>query len=408
MQHADEQPIARSSDGPSPLSRHTERSPHLVSDSNFTLGTSSLEPMLRPTTPVPRTGWRARAYSVSRGLWNPGLSDKEQRQRDREAQIAATLRGKHVTAFFCLKGGISKTSTTAAVSMALAGLRPDPVFSIDANPDAGDLAERLIGEQLAGITQLSRHIDSVNTLDQLSQYTVTAGRLTVLPGEPNPVLGDSLSAEDFERILETVQRFYSNVQVDCGTGVTHPLMRGILRHATTAVIPAAWSVTGARRAMETIQWLRDNGFVHLADSCIVVLTAKDIVSGRVDKEAVKRHLASGSELIVVPADPHMADGGKIEWEQMRPKTQEAFLDIAEAISRRFTADDEAWQRSRLVRESATPAPVQAPGSVPSAASQKARADVAAATEVMHEAEKSPADAAQAGDREPSAAERGGR
>ena len=330
------------------MSTPREHSPSLTTNADA-------GPMLRPTLPKPRTGWRAVAYRWSRGTWNPGLSDKEQKQRDREAQIATQLRGKHVTAFFCLKGGISKTSTTAAVSTALANLRPDPVFAIDANPDAGDLAERLVGEQLAGITALSRHIDQVHSLEDLSRYTVTSGRLTVLPGEPNPVLGDSLSSTDFERILHTVQRFYSNVQVDCGTGVTHPLMSGILRYTSTAVIPAAWSVTGARRAMETIAWLRDNGFAHLADSCIVVLTAKDIVSKSVDKDAVQRHLAAGSELIVVPADPHMADGGQLNWEQLRPRTQEAFLDIAEAITRRFARhDDEAqhWPNKQPSRGTA--------------------------------------------------------
>ncbi|MBO3143329.1 MinD/ParA family ATP-binding protein [Dermatophilus congolensis] len=300
--------------------------------------------MLRPAPPVPRTGWRGVAYRVTDGRWNPGVSSAEQRRRAREAQIGAALNGKHVTAYFCLKGGISKTSTTAAVATALANLRPDPVLAIDANPDAGDLSERLVGKKLSGITELARNIESVHSVEDLARFTVSAGRLVVLPGEPNPVLGDSLSSQDFERILGTVQRFYSNVHVDCGTGVTHPLMSGILRHATTVVIPAAWSVTGARRAMESIQWLRDSGFVHLADNCVVVLTSKDIVSSHVDKKSVQRHLAARSELIVVPADPHMADGGQIDWEHLKPKTREAFLNIAEAVSRRFAtqqSDDHA-------------------------------------------------------------------
>ena len=292
-------------------------------------------PMVRPRRTRPREGWRAFAYHASGGMWNPGPSEKEQRRRDREAQIATQLRGKHVTAFFCLKGGISKTSTTAATSVALSDLRPDPVFAIDANPDAGDLAERLVGSQLAGITALSRHIDTIDSLEDLSQYTVTSGRLTVLPGEPNPVLGDSLKSDDFERILGVVQRYYSYVQVDCGTGVTHPLMRGILKYTTTAVVPAAWSVTGARRAAETLDWLEDNGFEHLARTSIVVLTAKDIVSRSVDKDAVLEHLGKAGDLIVVPADPHMADGGTLDWDVLRPQTREAFLDIAEAITRRF-------------------------------------------------------------------------
>ncbi|MDO5627654.1 MAG: hypothetical protein Q4G43_04960 [Mobilicoccus sp.] len=292
-------------------------------------------PMIRQRERRPRTGWRSVAYNASGGRWNPGLSAKEARIRDREARIATQLRGRHVTAFFCLKGGISKTSTTAATSIALSNLRPDPVFAIDANPDAGDLAERLVGDRLAGITRLAHDIDKVTSLDELARYTATSGRLTVLPGEPNPTLGNSLSSRDFENVMHVVQRYYSFVQVDCGTGVTHPLMAGILKFANTVVIPAAWSITGAKRAAESIEWLEEHGFEDLARTSIVVLTAKDIVSRSVDKEAVTQHLWKAGDLIVVPADPHVADGARLDWDQLRPATREAYLDIASAITGRF-------------------------------------------------------------------------
>ncbi|GMA42114.1 MinD/ParA family ATP-binding protein [Mobilicoccus caccae] len=292
-------------------------------------------PMVRTRSPKPRSGWQSMAYTLTGGRWNPGISDREQRERDRERQISTQLRGKHVTAFFCLKGGISKTSTTAATSIALSDLRPDPVFSIDANPDAGDLAERLVGGRLSGIAALARDIDRIGSLDDLSRHTATRGRLTVLPGEPNPTLGDSLSADDFDAVMRVVQRYYSFVQVDCGTGVTHPLMEGVLRFADTVVIPAAWSVTGARRAAETIDWLADHGFEDLARTCIVVLTAKDIVSSAVDKDAVLDFLSRAADVVVVPADPHVADGALLDWEALQPATREAYLDIAAAITKRF-------------------------------------------------------------------------
>lgn len=196
-------------------------------------------PMIRPSSPRPRQGWRALAYGVTGGLWNPGIGPTEEKERERERQIATQLRGRHVTAFFCLKGGISKTSTTAATSIALSDLRPDPVFAIDANPDAGDLAERLVGRRLSGIGALASHIEQIDSLEALSQYTATTGRLTVLPGEPNPVLGDSISADDFECVMRAVQKYYSFVQVDCGTGVTHPLMEGVLRFAVRPKLPQA-------------------------------------------------------------------------------------------------------------------------------------------------------------------------
>ncbi len=297
-------------------------------------------PMIRRREPRPRMGWRGFVYETTGGRWNPGQSVKEQRIRERERQISRQLRGKHVTAFFCLKGGISKTSTTAATSIAMANLRPDPVFAIDANPDAGDLAERLVGQSRAGITELSAGIDRIDSLDALSRYTLTAGRLTMLPGEPNPELGDSLSSEDFRRIMGVVQRYYNVVQVDCGTGVTHPLMRGILEFADTVVIPASWSITGARRAAETILWLETHGFERLARTSIVVLTAKDLVSRSVDKEAVRSYLSQAADLIVVPSDPHVADGALIDWEQLGPATKEAYLDIAASITKRFP--DGGW------------------------------------------------------------------
>lgn len=287
----------------------------------------------RPTRP--RQGWQALAYGATGGRFNPGPGAKEARRLDREAQIATQLRGKNVTAFFCLKGGVSKTSTTAATSIALSNLRPDPVFAIDANPDAGDLSERIVGRQLSGISDLAAAVDDVRSLDDLNRFTVTSGRLTVLPGEPSPILGGSLRAADFRRVMELVRRYYSFVQVDCGTGVTHPLMGGILEYTDTVVVPAAWSITGARRAAETLDWLADNGFEHLARTSIVVLTAKDVVSRNVDKDAVLEHLGRAADLIVVPADPHMADGALIDWDLLLPATREAYLEIAAAITRRF-------------------------------------------------------------------------
>lgn len=240
-----------------------------------------------------------------------------------------------MTAFFCLKGGISKTSTTAATSIALSNLRPDPVLALDANPDAGDLAERLTGERVNGIVPLAREAQTISSAAELGRFTRTVGRLTVLPGEPNPVLGDSLSAEDFRRVMQVVQRYYSMVQIDCGTGVTHPLMAGILSVASTVVVPASWSITGAKRAAETLEWLGENGYPQLANSAVVVLTAKEVVSRQVDREAVLAHLGAAADLIVVPADEHMADGAVIDWGALKPATRDAYLEIAAAIVKRF-------------------------------------------------------------------------
>nr|BFE44753.1 hypothetical protein GCM10017547_26460 [Pseudarthrobacter oxydans] len=288
--------------------------------------------------PRPKSGVRGAIYTVTRGAWNLGPGPKQLREEELGRRISRQLQGSYNTAVLSLKGGIGKTSTTVGVGLTLAEYRGDAPCAIDANPDSGDLVERALGEGIyqqatpRTITDLLRNIETIDSLTALARYMHHAGRLHLIAGEQDPEVSDSLTAEEYLRIRKLISAYYSVALTDCGTGVTHNAMSGILQSADNLVIAAGYAVSGAKRARSTLQWLASHGYEDLARNAIVVITDKDEVSSRVDKDAIEEHLAGiCRELIAVPHDRGVADGDLVTLDVLKPETRRAYKEIAAAI-----------------------------------------------------------------------------
>ncbi|MFD0045367.1 MinD/ParA family protein [Pseudarthrobacter scleromae] len=288
--------------------------------------------------PRPKGGVRGAIFNMTGGAWNLGPGPKQRQDEDLGRRISRQLQGSYNTAVLSLKGGIGKTSTTVGVGLTLAEYRGDAPCAIDANPDSGDLVERALGEGIyqqsspRTITDLLRNIESVDSLTALARYMHHAGRLHLIAGEQDPEVSDSLTAEEYLRIRKLISAYYSVALTDCGTGVTHNAMSGILQSADNLVIAAGYAVSGAKRARSTLQWLASHGYEDLARNAIVVITDKDEVSSRVDKDAIEDHLAGiCRELIAVPHDRGVADGDLVTLDVLKPETRRAYKEIAAAI-----------------------------------------------------------------------------
>ena len=293
---------------------------------------------VRPDRPRPTTGVRGALYSATGGYVNLGPSARDQDDAELERRIARPLSGSFNTAVLSLKGGIGKTSTTVGVGMILAEYRGDHPCAIDANPDSGDLAERALGEMLyqkvkpRTVTDIVRDIDAIQSLTALTDYMHHANRLHLVAGEQDPALSDALTADEYSKIHHLVSQYYAVTLTDCGTGVSHPAMAGVLPRATNLVIASGYAVSGAKRARNTLQWLAGHGYENLARNAIVVVTDKDQVSNRVDKRAIEEHLAGYCrKLITVPHDRGVADGDRISLEKLSGNTRRAYKEIAAAI-----------------------------------------------------------------------------
>ena len=286
----------------------------------------------------PRGGFRGWLYRLTGGALNLGPSPAEREEAELNRRIRRRLDGSRNTALLSMKGGVGKTSTTVGVGLTLASVRSGSVCAIDANPDAGDLIERALGEgayeserQLT-ITRLLRELGDNDSRVALDAYLHEVRSLRLLAGEQDPDLSDSLRAEDYERVYSLVSRHYGVTLTDCGTGVSRPAMRGILEHADNIVVAAGFAVSGAKRARDTLLWLSAHGFEHLAKEAIVVVTDKDDVSARVDKAAIEAALAGMCRMLIsVPHDKAVADGDLVSLEAVRPETRRAYKEIAAAI-----------------------------------------------------------------------------
>lgn len=288
--------------------------------------------------PRPVGGFRGAMYKLTGGAWNMGPGPKQRQEDELARRISRQLQGSYNTAILSLKGGIGKTSTTVGVGLTLAEFRGDAPCAIDANPDSGDLVERALGEGIyqqaspRTITDLLENIDSIDSLTALAQYMHHAGRLHLIAGEQDPEVSDSLTAEEYLRIRKLISGYYSVALTDCGTGVTHNAMSGILQSADNLVIAAGYAVSGAKRARSTLQWLASHGYEDLARNAIVVITDKDEVSSRVDKDAIEEHLSGiCRQLIAVPHDRGVADGDLVTLDVLKPETRRAYKEIAAAI-----------------------------------------------------------------------------
>ncbi|WP_458778774.1 MinD/ParA family ATP-binding protein [Arthrobacter sp. D3-16] len=308
----------------------TRRSPY---------GSATVETQfVRPDRPRPNSGFRGAVYSATGGLVNLGPSARDQDEAELERRIARPLSGSFNTAILSLKGGIGKTSTTVGVGMILAEYRGDHPCAIDANPDSGDLAERALGEMLyqkvkpRTVTDIVRDIGEIKSLTVLTDYMHHANRLHLIAGEQDPALSDALTAEEYLKIKQLVSQYYAVTLTDCGTGVSHPAMAGVLPQATNLVIASGYAVSGAKRARNTLEWLAAHGYESLARNAIVVVTDKDQVSSRVNKRAIEEHLAGYCrQLITVPHDRGVADGDRISLNKISAATRRAYKEIAAAI-----------------------------------------------------------------------------
>ena len=294
--------------------------------------------LVRPPKAVPQGGIRGAMYRLTSGRVNFGPSQTQIRLAERDSRISRSLERPYSTVFLSFKGGIGKTSTAVGVGLALAQARGVPPIAIDADPDSGDLAERLLGEdemlrlRPRSITDLVGDIPRVKTWTDLSGYITQVDRLHVVAGEQDPAVSDSLTADGYRRVHELVQNFFSVVLTDCGTGVTHNAMSGILAKADSVVIATGYAFSGVKRAVSSVDWLASHGYEKLAQEAIIVLTDKDNVSIRVQKDMVRTHLASHSrQVFVVPNDQTVADGDRISLERVHPRTKEAWSEIAAAL-----------------------------------------------------------------------------
>jgi len=153
--------------------------------------------------------------------------------------------GPHRVAVLSLKGGVGKTTTSVGLGSTLASLRGDRVIAVDANPDRGTLSDKVGLETSATVRDLLNERDRVRRYADVRAFTSqAASRLEVLASDRDPTISVAFSDQDYCEVAGLLEHFYSICITDCGTGLLHSAMSGVLRLADQIVLVSSPSVDG--------------------------------------------------------------------------------------------------------------------------------------------------------------------
>ena len=165
----------------------------------------------------------------------------------------------------------------------------------------------------------------------------SSSRLEILASDRDPGVSVAFSADDYRAVAGVLEHYYSICITDCGTGLLHSAMAGILELADQVVLVSSPSVDGARSASATLDWLDAHDYGDLVRGGVVVLSAiRRKSKSTVDLDRLEQHFAARCRAVVrVPYDPHLEEGAEVELDCLNAETAEAYLTLAALVADAF-------------------------------------------------------------------------
>jgi len=284
---------------------------------------------------APDPGWRRVLYHATGGLMRVPSSGAELRRRDMINRVRTPVAGgHHRVAILSLKGGVGKTTTTVGLGSTLASLRGDRVIAVDANPDRGTLSDKVRLETAATVRDLLNERGHIRRYADVRTFTSQApSRLEVLASDRDPTVSVAFSDQDYGMVARVLEHYYSICLTDCGTGLLHSAMAGVLRLADQIVLVSSPSVDGARSASATLDWLAAHSYGDLVRNAVVVLSmVRPKSKSSVDLNRLEEHFDSRCRAVIkIPYDGHLEEGAEVELDLMSRPTADAYLALAAVI-----------------------------------------------------------------------------
>lgn len=287
---------------------------------------------------APQSGWRRTVHRATGGRINPGDSRKNRAMEELLAQIRQPIVGDFRIAVLSIKGGVGKTTTTLGLGSALAMVRTDRVIALDANPDRGTLAERVRDfSTRSTVRDLLRDQNIRRYADVRAHTRMASSRLEVLASEQDPAVAEVFGETDYRHTMDILRHYYNVILTDCGTGIMHSAMAGVLDLAHAIVLVSSPAIDAARSASATLDWLMQHGHAGLVREAHVVLSASRPGSAALKLDKVYEHFEARCRSIhLIPFDEHLAEGADIDFGLLKPATMQAYIELAGAVSEKFS------------------------------------------------------------------------
>ncbi|MGV9799941.1 nucleotide-binding protein [Mycobacterium sp. NPDC003449] len=294
-----------------------------------------------------RNGWRTALHRATGGSVNPGVGPEDGTGPIRPARLH---HGICSIAVLSMKGGVGKTTTTVGLGSTIATMRGDRVIAVDANPDLGTLAQRGPDQVRSTVRDLLADSKITRYSDVRRHTSQSTSRLEFLGSARDPAVSEAFSESDYLHVHRVLDRYYNVVLTDCGTGLTHSAVQGVLNAASALVVVASPAIDSARSALATLEWLEHHGFEYLAAHTSVVVNSPLAGDTPVDVSQLTKYFHGRVQnVFVVPYDAHLAEGGEIRLDRLNRKTRSAYTALASAMPSAFHHGRRTTNLMRRVR-----------------------------------------------------------
>ncbi|HEY9313270.1 MinD/ParA family protein [Williamsia sp.] len=292
--------------------------------------------LLRKARRAPASGWRRTVHKLSAGTINPGESPDDLVYKQLLERVNQPVRGDYRIAVLSLKGGVGKTTTTVGLGSTFASLRGDRVIAVDANPDLGTLAQRIPQQTRSTVRDLLADESIYRYSDVRAHTSQAPSRLEILASERDPAKAEAFSEADYRGVMTVLQRFYNIIITDCGTGLSHSAMNGVLDMANSLILVTSPAIDGARSAGATLDWLQAHGFGHLVSGAVVVLSSSRPGASTIDTDQLSAHFLTRCRAVQqIPFDDHLAEGAEVDLDLLGKSTRRALVEMAATVADDF-------------------------------------------------------------------------
>ncbi|MGD9622341.1 MAG: MinD/ParA family protein [Mycolicibacterium sp.] len=287
--------------------------------------------------PEPRRGWRRAVLKSSFGLVNPGESRVEREDRERVEQIRANVRGQFIFAVFSPRGGVAKTTTTAALGSMFSSLRGSEVLAMDADPDSGNLAGRINDDTSATFRDILRDRASIRGVTDVRAYTAhNSDKLDVLASSKELVRPEIYTPATLFDTVDALRGSYRVIGIDCGKRMRDPLTEAVLDMVTALVVVTSSQYDSAKAAMSFHDYLRNTGRGQLLERSFLIISDRNPVGSetRAARKLIEDHVRNviWKDPIYVPYDPHLHEGTTINLAQLKRPSYRAYLEATARLS----------------------------------------------------------------------------
>jgi MinD-like ATPase involved in chromosome partitioning or flagellar assembly len=262
-----------------------------------------------------RSAWRSSAYRTQ-------LDDLITRPRLARSVTIAVVSPK---------GGVGKTTITAALGTLLAKIRSDRIVAVDTDPDYGTLGRSLTPDHQIFVDDLLEVLHQpALTVTMLERCLGRAPHgLLVLPSPIDPDRMRRLDADAYMRIISRLKDLTGVILLDCGAGLHDPATVAAMRAADQVVLVSdAEPPTASLVAEAALRLPAETAFTF-------VVNKAPRSGGRLDMDNLAQDVSSARAVIRIETAPEEASlvaEGEFDWEEAQASWQLAFRELAAVLA----------------------------------------------------------------------------